>query len=333
MAYYLRGRHRRYGFSQSQTGKDWRAMLAILAVIFVVLAGVNGFSKSFKLGKYLGKSGWDSQSSFSIALDTNPPAVFIYQKDPKRIVFATLDANSYFESGKLDAPIEKIKDVQDKKSGKDLSRLFSLSFRGDIENYIIFNQSKNLDKQESEKLFKNLAAITAPLAILAPKPQADIKDTNIARIDMIKLWWQLKGLSLNQLDLVDLGSLKTEVINAKNEKVLGVDDISLNHQIAKYLENPQVRKDEYKIKIKNASGYLGAGYLAADFAQAIGASVISAETADQVSENTLIITGSGGYTPDYLAKIFKCDIKVASENDNREITVIIGRDFAVRYFE
>lgn len=333
MAYYLRSRRRRYGISKPQNSQDWRGMLVILAVIFVVLAGVNGFSKSFKLGKYLGKSGWDSQSSFPIALDTNPPAVFIYQKDPKRIVFATLDANSYFESGRLDAPIEKIKDVQEKKSGKDLSRLFSLSFRTNIENYIIFNQPKNLDKQEAEKLFKNLAAITAPFAILAPKPQADIKDTNIARIDMIKLWWQLKGLSLNQLDLVDLGNHKTEVISAKDEKVLGVDDISLNRQIAKYLENSQVRKDEYKVKIQNASGYLGAGYLAADFVQAIGANVISAETADQVSENTLIITDSGGYTPDYLAKIFKCDIKVVSENDGREITVIIGRDFAVRYFE
>ena len=308
-------------------------MLALAIVSILILASFNGLVKTKSFGKYLGTSNWNSNSSFVAVLSTTPLAVFILQEDPKRLVFLTLDEKTYLATGNPNEPIAKISSLINKSNGWDLSKLLSLTFRANIENYVTFKDDQKINKEEAISWFKNYASLATPFMILAGRIGDDVKDTNITRLDQLKLWWQIKSVRINQLELVDLSQYREEVVYKDNQKVLGVDNLVLHKVISQYLENENVTKENLKIKVINASGIAGAGQLAADFAAGVGVNIVKIETAPNLVDRTFIQTSvKNKYTVRYLANIFKCDIKSSSES-SEEVSLVIGNEFASRYLK
>src|SRR3989344_9085717 len=150
---------RRSGWKRRQVQAKLKNLLALLIVSILILASFNGFVKTFSIGKYLGTSNWDSNSSFVAALSTMPLAVFILQEDPKRLVFLTLDEKTYLATGNPNEPIAKISSLINKSNGRDLSKLLSLTFRVNIENYVTFKNDQKINKDEAIKWFKNYASL------------------------------------------------------------------------------------------------------------------------------------------------------------------------------
>ena len=323
---------RRSGWKRRQVQAKLKNLLALLIVSILILASFNGLVKTFSIGKYLGISNWDSNSSFVAALSTMPLAVFILQEDPKRLVFLTLDEKTYLATGNPTEPIAKISSLINKSNGRDLSKLLSLTFRVNIENYVTFKNDQKINKDEAIKWFKNYASLATPFVILTGRIGDDIKDSNITRLDQFKLWWQIKSIRINQLELFDLSQYWEEVVYKDDQKVLGVDNIVLHKVISKYLENENVTREYLKIKVINASGIAGVGQLAADFAAGVGVSIVKIETAPNLVDKSFIQTSlKNKYTVRYLANIFKCDIK-GSVEDEKEVNLVVGRDFAAKYY-
>ena len=323
---------RRSGWKRRQVQAKLKNLLALLIVSILILASFNGLVKTFSIGKYLGTSNWDSNSSFVAALSTMPLAVFILQEDPKRLVFLTLDEKTYLATGNPNEPIAKISSLINKSNGRDLSKLLSLTFRVNIENYVTFKNDQKINKDEAIKWFKNYASLATPFVILTGRIGDDIKDSNITRLDQFKLWWQIKSIRINQLELVDLSQYWEEVVYKDDQKVLGVDNIVLHKVISKYLENENVTREYLKIKVINASGIAGVGQLAADFAAGVGVNIVKIETAPNFVDKSFIQTSfKNKYTVRYLANIFKCDIK-GSVEDEKEVNLVVGRDFAAKYY-
>jgi len=328
----------RHGWEKREVQKKWRSLLAVFITVVLFLAVANGLIKSFSLKKNLGSSSWSGKSSFVIALAADPASVFIFQKDSKRMVLLTLNNENYLPTGNQDQPIAKTSSIVEEKDGRRLERVLSLAFRSNIENYLIFKTSQKIDRETAQKLFKNFASLTTPLTLLIGGQDKIIMSTNITRIDLFRLWWQIKGFSVNSLDLVDLGQATEELIQKNNQKVLVVDEVFLHREISKYLEDLDLRKENLKVEIDNASDYSTAASLASDFVTSVGGSVISVETSDVKVDKTYILTSQNKkYTSRYLAKIFKCDIKSTPESKDEDtqdkIRVVLGQDFAARYSE
>ena len=323
---------RRSAWRRRQVQAKWKNLSAFLIVLILVLASFNGLVKTFSINKYLGTSNWNSNSSFVAVLSTTPLAVLILQGDPKRLVFLTIDEKTYLATGNPNEPIATISSLINKSYGGGLTRLLSLAFRADIENYVIFKNDQKINKEEVTKWFKNYSSLAAPFMTLTGRIGDDIKDTNITRIDQLRLWWQLKNVRVNQLELIDLSQYQEDVVYKNDQKVLGVDNLVLHKVISQYLENENVTKENLKIKVINASGIAGVGQLAADFAAGVGVNIVKIETAPNFVDKSFIQTSlKNKYTVRYLANIFKCDIKSSSSSDE-EVSLVIGNDFASKYF-
>ena len=314
--------------------KDGKNILAVFILIVLVFAIANGITKSFSIKKYFSQSEWDSKSPFVGVLTTSPSSIFIFQKDPKRLAVFKLDENSYLATGEK-SHLKKTAEIFLDDDNEKTARILSYNLGVDIEKYVTLNQKVPADAESVRNIFKNYASFVTPFKIAAGGYDFGIKDTNITRIDLLKLWWQVKGLSVENVKLTDLQEYKEEIITADNKKVLGVEEESIRLLMGEYLENRYLDQKNIDIEIINGSKVLAAGDLAADFAASFGFQVTNLEQSTDLSQQTKIIADDkGSYNVSYLAQIFDCDI-VTGQNEAKDgkITVVIGRDFALRYFE
>lgn len=321
--------------------EKWRNFLAVFITIVLFFAILNGLVKTFSLKKYLGQIKWDGRSSFVAGLGTWPPSVLVYRKDSPKIAILKLSRDSYFATGKTSEPLVRLGDVVNNKLSDDFTRILSIAFGTRVENYIFFEDQIFVTEESIQNLFKNFSSIRTPFEILGQGLDGNIEETNITRIDQIRLWWQLKGLSIEKLEINDLSGLAEEIVFANDQKVLGADEASLHLRITKYLENSKFLEKNYKVGIHNASGFPAAGELAAEFATSVGLNVVKVETTSGSEDKTRIVTDNReDFAAGYLANIFNCDIVgspfgVSGESieaGSDEIVVIIGRDFASEYF-
>ncbi len=309
-------------------------LLSVLICAVLVLLIFSGFLKSFKFPAHTSSKtySWDGSSSFAVALKTDPPAVLVFEKEPKRIVFLTVDKNIYFERGDL----KSIKQLSSAAAGTGLefSDSMSLVFGASIPDYVKFSKVQKLDTQSARQIFKSFASIGTPFEILAGIKPGYIADTNITRSTAFRLWWQAKSLSINQVNLTNVSSMSEEILSGKT-KVLGADTLSLNREIGNYLNNPEIEKEGYKITIVNESSNQYAGVVATRFISAVGGNVISTEDGDKNRPKCQIAASSPkDYTPAYLANMFGCDITgfAKDPNEGAVVTLLLGEDFAERYF-
>src|SRR3989344_7523304 len=268
--------HRSTLRKQYGKGQKWRSFAGVFIVIILVFATINGLFKSIAITKYLGES-FDNNSSFVAVLTTSPTSIFIYQNDPRRMVFLTVPEVLYCASGKFSEAIERIGEVAKRGDGQELLRMATLNFGTSIEKYAIFRDVQITNKDQGEKLFKNFASIATPIAIMTG---LDDVETNITRGELFSLWWQIKTLSVDQLKLVDLADFGEEVLAFSDQKVMGADAQSFNREIKEYLENRKVVDAGLKVKIQNASGITLSLGLAADIVSSIGFDVVEVDNAE-----------------------------------------------------
>jgi hypothetical protein len=330
----------RYTFHKKrESGNKTKTTFAVLIIAVLVFTILAGLVKSISLpnAAFEPKLKWDSKSSFAIALDTTPPSVFVYQREPKRIIFLTLDPKMYFITGNPKTPIAQIGGALSGKNGFEIAKVMSLLFGAPITNYISFNKQENLDNKTAQKMFKDFASLATPFVIMTRGKPGFVKSTNVTRYDAFRLWWQIKGFSVESANVSDLSPLSEEVVAGNGQKVLGADTTSLNRKIHDFLENINIEKEGQNISILNQSGNQYAATVAADFIQAVGGNVVGEREGDETSENSQVITAKRSvYTPSYLAKMFGCDITEAQNNGSdgdNGITVVLGRDFANKYFK
>ncbi|MDP2632681.1 MAG: LytR C-terminal domain-containing protein [Candidatus Curtissbacteria bacterium] len=319
---------KRTGFGQSETLNKWRRMLAVFVLVTLVFAIISGIGKTIAFGKILGTSTWDGNSSVSIIRNTNPPSILIWQTYPKRLIVLTLDSDLKLVIGDTWRGVKGVGEIFEKLSGAEARKVVASGIHVPITNYVYFEKDENRHRDNFEDEFRRFAAITTPLSILV-YGVGDV-DTDIARMDIIRLWWQVKSLSVDDIEIVDSTAMTENVALSGGQKVLGVDDVSMHALLSKYMENRKILESSQKVTIINASGVSGTGKLASDFVSAVGGTVESVEAADVVDVTSMIAEKS--YTSTYLAKLFDCVITSGPINSRGSIRIVIGRDFAQKYF-
>lgn len=318
-------------WKKREVQRKWHSIIGLFVTIVLVFAVFNGIVKSLSLGKYFGKSSWDGQSSFSAVLDTEPISVFIYNTTKREMTLVRLDESLYVATGDSDNPLSKVSEIIKSAGGQDLAKLASVVSRSPVKNYVMLEDRQNADHESFKIFFKGFASIVTPLNIVVGKGTG-FSDTNIARIDMIRLWWQIKSLSVNNLNLVDSSAQAQEIVLADGARILGVDDVSMQRFFNEYMENHKLLEEGINVEVINASGDLAAGQLAADFISSVGGRVASLNQSEDPVEKTTINTAKdSSYTASYLAKLFECDIKALENLEKGQMKVLVGKDFAQRF--
>lgn len=314
---------KKYGSSQK-----WRSYIGIFIVIILVFAIFNGLLKTISIKKFIDDFRWDGSASFAVVLGSSPPSLFVYQPDPKRMVIMTIPEDFYFATGRFLEPLAKISDVLGNKNGDELARMTTVNFGTKFEKYAMFDGLSIQSRENAEELFKRFASISTPIEIL--RGFGDVQ-TNITRGEMFGLWWQIKGLSIDQLELVDLSGFSEQIVLGSDQKVLGADEQALNREIKPYLESHRIIEKGVGVEIQNASGSNSSAGLAVDLASSVGFDVADISVSEAKNAKTVVFSADrNSYEAKLLAMMFDCDILGI---EKERILVVLGQDFAAKYFE
>ena len=311
-----------------QAKENVRSLFSVFLTIVILFAIVSGLSKGFLLSSKLHSARWDGKSPITVALGAKNSAVFIFQPDIGKMTVLSLDSQVLYDSGESAQPLKAISDA----TGVEVAKVLSKAFGAKIENFVSVGESV-IDYNQAQKFFKNFASLATPLWLLTTGYKTGVEETNITRLDALRLWWQLKSLSTKDIVFADLSAESSVILDQSGQRVLGADTDQLNREISTYLQNLHILEDNFSIMIRNLSGSSPAARLAANFVAAEGGHVVNVASANSTSPKSAIIAPGSSYTASYLAKMFNCDINVAQNTqDSREITIEIGQDFANSYF-
>lgn len=302
----------------------WSGLIAvfIFAILLVVILG--GILKSFIPSKVSTGGSWNADSSLAVAINTNPPAIIIYAKEPAKLGVFSLSSDLKFVTGDADNPVRSVGSLfggPGKKAEAVLSNLNGVN----VSRFIYFKNPPKLERTEVYEMFKEFSSIKTPISILLGKTTFS---TDLSKMELLKLWWQVKGLTVAQIDFNSVANFSEEIIGANNKKFKGINRESVNHEMAKYFDG-EARGD---IEILNGSGEPGAGALAADMYGAYGWNVVNVSTSPNVEPSCSVTASDVARDIALLAGIFGCNIIREQTGASGNPVITLGSDFAKRYF-
>lgn len=323
-----RGRNRS-SWKQAQIYKKGRELLAVFIVGILGLILLSGALKAINLRKEMKETVWDGKSSIAVVLNSQPPSLLIYQREPQKIVLLSIPKDRSYATGNADFPVRRIADSFDTLNGNETVGVLTNLLGVDINKYFLFSKRPEITSNNYESFFKNFASIKTPLGLFFGKVD-ELGSTNLTQVELFNLWWQVKGLSLKQVDYLSMDTFGDEVIGPNNSTFKGIDREKANLELSKYFRDSKEKK--LRVQIRNASGASGAVRLAAELVEARGWIVAGTE---QASEEALsrVLSDKREEEANNLAKLFACDIVLTQgEQGGGQVLIVLGQDFAKRYF-
>lgn len=324
---------KKHVWQKQEEARKWRGLLAIFICIFLGFFIVNGILRAFSFRNFIADSEWDGNSSFVAAALAGEPAVLIANRELATIVVLKIPTDATLATGDSLKPLLKVGDI-DPADGVRLAKTLTRLVGINIINYIVFENGEGVNEDSAQRAFKNFASLATPVRIITGRPESLLYKTNITRVDLLRLWWQVKGLGIDSLKIMDGGQFLEEVIGPSGGKIKSVERELVHSQIDKYLEIKDFSEANLKVEITNSSGTAGAGQLAGEIAASLGFNVTRVVTGETLIAKCQITGGRQNLRAvSYLANLFGCDILSPSQDD-REVKIMLnlGQDFAGRYF-
>lgn len=313
--------------------RRWRDIFAVLIVVVLLGFILKGAVGAFNFGAVKTPS-WDGQAPVAVYLNTKPASFVVYNKSNRKLALFSLKDNLMIPTGNANQPLVGVGFVGSAAEADENMRLVAGYLGADIQNYVYFKDEVPIDDKAFEKLFGEFSSIGTPFAIIT-KGLGDVSKTSLKKSDLLALWWQIKGLSVSDLDYEDLGKFSEDLVVSDKSKVRGLDVELTRGELSKYFENTKLQRETRRVVIENNSGVKGAGTLAGQILTLAGFDVVNIESKEGENPKSEIFSkNKDGYAQSYLAKIFNCDITAPSgdgQSDDETITVVVGKDFAKKY--
>lgn len=327
MTDYPSNKRSKSSWRQAQIHKKWRDLAAIFIVAVLGIVLFSGVKSGFSFKGALQNSTWTGKVSLGVALKTDPPSILIYQKEPQNLHLYLIDSDVYYATGDASQPTKKVGDIYSGGGPKTTSLLTTLTGIN-ISKYFFYARPKSASAQSANAFFKDFASPKTPFAVIFGNFESD--QTNFTKLEILKLWWQVKGMELKQISVSDIGGYTDEVIGVKGENFNGLDYDKTSVQIGKLFHD--FAEKNKKIEIINASGVTSSASLAQDLIVSYGWGVTNMKS-EQQQDTTKILASQKENEAQDLAKIFGCDIFQAQNGQDKEvITIVLGKDFADKYF-
>lgn len=280
----------------------WKAIFVIFIGITLFFAVFNGFAKSKKSAENIKKNGWDGISSFVVVVNGAHDYLAIFQREPKRVIA--------FKLGDL---------IGDGADMGEVTKAVSTDAGTAVKNYLAI--------QDGLDLFDTFGEFTSPLTpVKIVFGGWDNVNTNISRVEALRLWWQAKGIRVQDVEEADVIS---NLDDNRDDRVMGVASDDFDWAVKPYVENLKILSEDIDIVLVNQSAEPAAGQIMEAFIDSTGARVVEIMGGVDVTRRCQI-EGGESYTRNYLAKAFDCDIKDKGFDGSGHdiLTVIIGQEFA-----
>jgi hypothetical protein len=296
--------------------KKFKSFLKIwlfLGVIFLVYGGYRFFSKSI----------WDGRSRLNLILGGEQVKVFSLNPQERSMILLTFPPNTFLKVvyGYGDYPVESIYNLG--RLGEHRGEeLLQASFQENLEVPI----DGYLWKQKGNLSFKNLLnqALFSHQVL-----------TNLNKWDVLRLWWQVRGIrpgsaGLVEVDLEKAGVL-SEVVLADESRGFQIDAEKISLTLEKYFKDEKLRQEDIPLAILNGTRHSALAAKAKRLVNHLGGRVVEVgEWEEQISGCQLRAARSKlqSFTFLKLQKIFNC--QWAGEdlgNHYAEIILILGEDY------
>lgn len=320
-----------YKRQRTRAQGKWRDLFSVVFVAVLIIVIISGFINGIKVKGIFSSAIWDGFSPLAIVLNSNPVAVVIYQQEPKRISILKIPGDISFATGDVSKPVMSVSEALSTNS--EGGRKFLTKYLGaKIPGYVLLKAPINLKEKSEKDIFADFAFLATPISIIFNGLGDEVKSTNLSRIDLLKLWWEIKGINADRVNSVDLGSYTVEVIGPKDDKFRGIDRELMRSSVSKYFEDYRLTGKSLEVEITNASGEDGFGMLASEISDMAGFDVVRVSSTSGLFQKTQITASKESQEAKYLAKIFDCDIFWRQNGDDDSKTLlVIGQDFAKSY--
>lgn len=305
----------------------WRGILGVLITVLLFGVIAAGFFNGLKIKGSFKSSVWDGKSPLAIAVGGSS-SMIVFQNEPKGLALLKIPEDVSYASGDAITPIKSLSEgLSDSTDGG--RRFLSKYFGVQIPAYMVLKDKGPLEPESSNAMFKEFAFLTTPVFIILNGLDSQIEETNLSRLDLLRLWWQTKGIDVGKFEYISLEKYEIEILGKGDSRFKGLDRDLTRKLLALYLEDSRLIGKNVEIAIINASGENGFGFLASDIAAIAGFDVASVDGGDNISQKTQITVEGKSTEAVYLAKLFDCDI-FWRQNDSGEtrISLVIGQDFA-----
>lgn len=312
------------------TARKWRGFLAIFICVFLGFFIINGVLRAFSFKKFVSNSRWDEAMPFAAAISTTPPSVLVFNKDLGEIVVLKVPGELGVPAGDSAGESFKVSNINTA-DGREMAKVLTRVLGLDIQNYVVLKERHEISQTAADAAYRDFSSFSTLASIVTVGRSPGVKSTNIARIDLLRLWWQVKLSGVKSPKIIDLGEFSESIPGRPGgTRVKSLDSELLHLSVNKYFEVKGLSEGNIKLEIKNSSGAIGVGQLAGEIATSAGFNVTRVGTGESKIAGCRIVAGSkNSKAVSYLANIFQCDIVAPSPDaQGAPIMLDLGSDVA-----
>lgn len=304
--------------------------LVLLLIFLLVLAGV-----IFKVSRLLVKSVWDGQSQLNLALNPSlagqPVLIVAFNHEEKSVNILLIPAGTFIETihGYGPCRVESVYRLGElNKKGGEL-------FQGSLQEYLGIPIDAYASIGNGEWIMDNMKNKEEILKTITSLFKRD--KTNLTKWDLVRLWWNLRNLRQDKINLVDLGqtSASQEIDLPDGTKANKIDTERLELIMSQFFVNKKLKQENLTMAVLNGTNHSGLANKAAILIKNIGGQVMTVgdtENGQGESLQQCQIKSQKKYKNSYtvrkLSHIFGCQWGGESMTDQRaNLVLIVGQSY------
>jgi hypothetical protein len=320
---------------ERKTNKTLRFVLAcLLLIILIILVGFG-----YKIYGTLSRSIWDGKNQINLVFNSTitgqPVLVASFNPQEKSLNTLIIPGETLVEviQGYGLYRVESIYSLGELegKGGLLLAGSIQEYFGLPIDGWVAGHKSKR-----SVNLVTGAAGSRNYFIDIIVESLKEESRTNLARWDLVRLWWEIRGVRQDRIKMVDLGetSASEEVVLPDGTKAIKIDPQHLEQIISEVAVDEKIRKEDLAIAVLNATNQPGLATKGSRLIRNIGGRVIGIGETENfqfpISNFQCQIRSKKNYKNSYtvkrLSKIFNCDWGGEDlEGQRAQVVLIIGR--------
>lgn len=158
----------------------------------------------------------------------------------------------------------------------------------------------------------------------------DALDTNLTMIDILRMWYVARAVTLNKIEFVDLEKLnalqKTQLLDSS--QVYKIDPLLLDPVSSDLFLDSRVLAEKKIVEIINGTTTAGLGARVARLTNNMGAQVLFVKTSNEKIAKSTIFTRQASYTAQKLGKSLGIAVILDKNRDiSSDIQILLGEDY------
>jgi len=302
----------------------------LLGIVLVLLIGIG-----FKIYRSITKSVWDGQSQLNLAINPSiadqPVLIAAFNPEEKSLNVLLIPPRTFIETIHGYGPyraesIYRLGELN--KKGGEL-------FQGSLQEYLGIPIDAYASMGNGKLIMENGKIkewILDKVFSLLKSGEA-----NLTKWDVIRLWWGLKNIRQDKINLVDLGqtSASQEVDLLDGTKANKIDTERLESIMSQFFVNKKLKQEDLTVAVLNGTNHAGLANKVAALIKNIGGQVMTigdTENGQGESLQQCQIKSEKKYKNSYtvrkLSHVFDCQWKGEPMAEQRaNLVLIVGKSY------